>query len=48
MSAVVRVLVADDHPVVRSGIRGMLAADPGFDVVGEAADGGEAMALTLR
>ena len=43
-----RVLIADDHPVVRSGLRGMLAADPGFEVVGEAADGTEAVALSLR
>ena len=48
MSDVVRVVIADDHPVVRSGIRGMLASDPGFDVVGEAADGAEAVALTTR
>jgi DNA-binding NarL/FixJ family response regulator len=48
MSDVVRVLIADDHPVVRSGIRGMLASDPAFEVVGEAADGREAVALTLR
>ena len=48
MSAVVRVLIADDHPVVRSGIRGMLASDAGFEVVGEAADGTEAVAMTLR
>src|ERR671918_935377 len=48
MSDVVRVLIADDHPVVRSGLRGMLASDPAFEVVGEAADGMEAVALTLR
>ncbi len=48
MSDVVRVLIADDHPVVRSGIRGMLASDPGLEVIGEAADGPEAVALTLR
>jgi DNA-binding NarL/FixJ family response regulator len=48
MSDVVRVVIADDHPVVRSGLRGMLASDPGFEVVGEAADGAEAIALTLR
>jgi DNA-binding NarL/FixJ family response regulator len=48
MSEVVRVLIADDHPVVRSGLRGMLASDPGFEVVGEAADGPEAVALALR
>jgi DNA-binding NarL/FixJ family response regulator len=33
MSEVVRVLIADDHPVVRSGIRGMLAPDPGIEIV---------------
>ena len=48
MSDIVRVLIADDHPVLRSGIRGMLASDPGFEVVGEAADGTEAVALTMR
>ena len=47
-SAVVRVLIADDHPVVRSGIKGMLEPDPGFDVVGEASSGPEAVALALR
>jgi DNA-binding NarL/FixJ family response regulator len=48
MSEVVRVLIADDHPVVRSGIRGMLASDPGFEVVGEAENGTAAVSLTLR
>jgi DNA-binding NarL/FixJ family response regulator len=48
MSDVVRVLIADDHPVVRSGIKGMLEPDPGFDVVGEASSGPEAVALSLR
>jgi DNA-binding NarL/FixJ family response regulator len=48
MSDLVRVLIADDHPVVRSGIRGMLASDPDFEVVGEAADGNDAVALTIR
>ena len=48
MSGVVRVLVADDHPVVRSGIKGMLEPDPGFDVVGEASSGPEAVDLALR
>jgi DNA-binding NarL/FixJ family response regulator len=47
-SGVVRVLIADDHPVVRSGIKGMLEPDPGFEVVGEAASGPEAVALALR
>lgn len=40
-----RLLVADDHPVVRDGIVGMMASDPGIEVVGEASDGAEAVAL---
>ncbi|GAA4902072.1 two component transcriptional regulator, LuxR family [Stackebrandtia albiflava] len=36
-------LIADDHPVVRDGLRGMLTGAGGFDVVGEAADGREAV-----
>ena len=39
----IRVLVADDHPVVRSGIVGLLAAAEGIEVVGESADGREAV-----
>ena len=38
-------LIADDHPVVRDGLSGMFAADPDFVVVGEAADGSEALRL---
>jgi DNA-binding NarL/FixJ family response regulator len=41
----VRVLLADDHPVVREGLRGMLAAEPDIEVTGEAASGPEAVAL---
>jgi len=41
---VIRVLIVDDHPVVRDGLRGVLEADPEFEVVGEAADGAEALA----
>jgi len=44
MSGVVRVLIVDDHPVVRDGIRGVLEHEDGFEVVGEAADGAEALA----
>lgn len=44
----IRVIVADDHPIVRSGIVGLLALDPGLDVVGEASDGAEAVALAAR
>ncbi|MEU9133663.1 response regulator transcription factor [Kitasatospora sp. NPDC048540] len=41
----VRLLIVDDHPVVRDGLRGMFAAAPGFEVAGEAADGAEALVL---
>lgn len=34
-----RIVVVDDHPVVRAGLRGILEGSPGFTVVGEAADG---------
>jgi DNA-binding NarL/FixJ family response regulator len=44
----IRLLIADDHPVVRDGLRGMLAAEPDFEVVGEAASGGDAVRLTER
>jgi DNA-binding NarL/FixJ family response regulator len=35
----IRVLIADDHPVVREGLAGMLAGQPDFEVVGMAANG---------
>ena len=41
----VRVLIADDHPVVRDGLKTMLSADPEVRVVGEARDGDEALSL---
>ncbi len=44
----IRLLIADDHPVVRDGLRGMLAAEPDFEVVGEAASGAEAVRLVER
>ena len=40
---VIRIVLADDHPVVREGLRGMLGAEPDLDVVGEASDGAEAV-----
>ena len=45
---VIRVLVADDHAIVRTGIRHVLEGEPGFEVVGEAATGAEALALAER
>jgi DNA-binding NarL/FixJ family response regulator len=44
----VRVLVVDDHPVVRGGVVGWLAAQPDLEVVGEAADGLEALAAVAE
>jgi DNA-binding NarL/FixJ family response regulator len=44
----IRLLIADDHPVVRDGLRGMLASEADFEVVGEAASGAEAVRLTER
>jgi DNA-binding NarL/FixJ family response regulator len=41
----IRVLVADDHTIVRSGIRHVLESEPGFTVVAEASTGGEALEL---
>jgi DNA-binding NarL/FixJ family response regulator len=41
----VRVLVVDDHPIVRSGLTGMLSVTDDIEVVGEAGDGEEALAL---
>ena len=46
--SVIKILLADDHPVVRDGLRGMLASEADFEVVGEAASGVEAVRLTER
>ncbi len=40
-----RILVADDHPILRHGLRKLLEEEPGFSVVGEASDGTEAVRL---
>ncbi|MET0784969.1 MAG: response regulator transcription factor, partial [Leifsonia flava] len=45
---VIRVVVADDHPIVRAGIVGLLATADDIEVVGEAADGEEAERLTAE
>jgi DNA-binding NarL/FixJ family response regulator len=46
--APIRIVVADDHPVVRFGVRNMLQNEPGFEVVGEAEDGDDAITQTLE
>ncbi|HTP08854.1 MAG TPA: response regulator transcription factor [Anaerolineae bacterium] len=47
-SIAIRLFIADDHPVVRDGLRAMLSTQPDFQVVGEAANGAEAVQLTAR
>jgi DNA-binding NarL/FixJ family response regulator len=41
----VRLLLVDDHPVVRDGLAGMFAPEPGIEVVGEAGDGAQAVRI---
>ena len=43
-----RILIADDHPIVRHGLKQMLAADPSATIVGEATNGDEALALARK
>ncbi len=45
MTDSIRLIVADDHPIVRAGIVGLLETAPGIEVVGEAADGASAIEL---
>ncbi len=44
----IRIVIADDHPVIRIGVRNMLQAEPGLEVVGECNDGDEAITQTLE
>ena len=44
----IRVLIADDHSVVRQGLRMFLGSDPELEIVGEARDGAEAVKLAQR
>lgn len=43
----IRILVADDHPIVRDGLVAILSTQPDFEIVGEAADGAEAVKQAL-
>ena len=43
-----RLLIADDHPVVRAGLQGMLASQTDFEIIGEAASGAEVLALAAH
>src|SRR5258706_155134 len=43
-----RILIADDHPIVRHGLKQILAADPKLNVVGEAKNGNEALLLARK
>jgi two-component system nitrate/nitrite response regulator NarL len=44
----IRVLIADDHPIFREGLRKLLESEPGFEVIGDAKDGVEAVELARR
>ncbi|MGC4957256.1 response regulator [Actinomadura citrea] len=48
MTARLRIIVVDDHTVMRAGVVALLAADPGIEIVGEAGDGLAAIALAER
>jgi DNA-binding NarL/FixJ family response regulator len=44
----IRILVVDDHPVVRQGLIAMISTEPDMEIVGEADNGGEAVARYLE
>lgn len=48
MTTAIRVLVADDHPIVRDGLVAILSTQPDIDVVGEAANGREVIDIVAR
>jgi len=47
-NSAIRLLIADDHPIFRDGLRRLLETEPGLTVVGEAADGAETIALARQ
>src|SRR6516164_11808504 len=44
----VRVLLSDDHPIVRRGVRNILESSPDYEICGEAGDGDQTVKLALR
>lgn len=44
----IRILIADDHPIFRHGVRALLEAEPDFQVVGEASDGAEVLEMVPK
>ena len=48
MRETIRVLIADDHPLVREGLRGLISAETDMELVGEAANGAEAVGRWTR
>src|SRR6266568_7552474 len=44
----IRIVIADDHPIFRDGLRRLLEAEPGLKVIGEACDGAEAVKLARQ
>ena len=46
-SSALRILVADDHPIVRMGLRALIESEPDLEVVGEACDGAQAIELAI-
>jgi NarL family two-component system response regulator LiaR len=47
MSEIIQILIVDDHAIIREGLRALIATEPGMKVVGEAADGFQAVHLAL-
>src|SRR5215469_14624698 len=48
MTQEIRLVIADDHPIVRKGLREIIEQEPDFKVVGEAGDGEAALVLTRK
>src|SRR2546429_8811132 len=44
----IRIVIADDHPIFRDGLRRLLEAEPGLKVIGEACDGAEAVRMARQ